>query len=63
MRRAFADLVLGRLLVLLAALALGGCGVGSGDSDPEGATLAVTATSAARVLLEKRAERSPAARR
>ena len=34
--------IIGALLVLLGALALGACGVGAGDSDSEGATLTVS---------------------
>ena len=51
--------ILGALLVLLGAVALGACGVGAGDSDPEGATLTVTRDFGRRVLIEKRAETVP----
>jgi hypothetical protein len=51
--------ILGALLVLLVAVALGACGVGSGDSDPEGATLTVSRDFGRRVLTEKRAETVP----
>jgi hypothetical protein len=51
--------ILGALLVLLGATTLGACGVGAGDSDPEGATLTVSRDFGRRVLTEKRAETVP----
>ena len=38
---------------------LGGCGLGSGDSDPQGATLTVTRDFGRRVLIEKRVQELP----
>jgi len=46
-------------LLALAALAAGGCGVGAGESDREGATLTVTRDFGARVLLQRRAAEVP----
>jgi hypothetical protein len=51
--------ILGALLVLLAAVALGACGVGAGDSNPGGATLTVSRDFGRRVLTEKRTETVP----
>jgi hypothetical protein len=51
--------ILGALLVLLGAVALSACGVGAGDSDPEGATLTVSRDFGRRVVTEKRAETVP----
>jgi uncharacterized protein DUF4430 len=51
--------ILGALLVLLGAVAFSACGVGSGDSDPKGATLTVSRDFGRRVLIEKRAETVP----
>jgi hypothetical protein len=51
--------ILGALLVLLGAVALGACGVGSGDSDSDGATLTVSRDFGRRVVTERRAETVP----
>lgn len=51
--------ILGALLVLLGAVAFSACGVGSGDSDPEGAALTVSRDFGRRVLIEQRAETVP----
>jgi hypothetical protein len=51
--------ILGALLVLLGALALGACGVGAGDSDSEGATLTVSRDFGRQVLTERRVEAVP----
>lgn len=51
--------IIGALLVLLGALALGACGVGAGDSDPEGATLTVSRDFGRRVLTERRVDTLP----
>jgi hypothetical protein len=52
-------LILGALLLLLGAVAFGGCGVGAGESDSQGATLTVSRDFGHRVLTEKRAETVP----
>jgi uncharacterized protein DUF4430 len=49
------------VLLILAGLAQGGCGVGAGESNPEGATLTVTRDYGRRVLLEKRTGEVPGA--
>jgi hypothetical protein len=46
-------------LLVLAALAVGACSVGAGDSDPQGATLTVTRDFGQRVLVERRADEVP----
>ena len=46
-------------LLVLAALAAGGCGVGAGESEREGATLTVTRDFGARVLLQRQAAEVP----
>jgi hypothetical protein len=51
--------IIGALLVLLGALALGSCGVGAGDSDSEGATLTVSRDFGRRVLTERRVDTLP----
>ena len=49
------------LAALLAAMALSGCTVGAGESDPEGATLTVTRDFGRGALLEARADTVPEA--
>jgi hypothetical protein len=51
--------ILGALLVLLGALALGACGVGAGDTDSEGATLTASRDFGRQVLTERRADTVP----
>jgi hypothetical protein len=51
--------ILGALLVLGAAVALGACGVGAGDANSEGATLTVSRDFGRRVLTERRVETVP----
>jgi hypothetical protein len=46
-------------LLALAAAALGGCSVGSGDSSPQGASLTVTRDFGARVMVGKHADTVP----
>jgi hypothetical protein len=46
-------------LLVLAALAVGACSVGSGDSDPAGATLTVSRDFGRRVLVQQRADGVP----
>ena len=49
------------VLLTFAGLAQGGCGVGAGESNPEGATLTVTRDFGRRVVLEKRTGEVPGA--
>jgi hypothetical protein len=53
------SLALGFALLVLAGLAAGGCTVGAGEPDSEGATLTVTRDFGRRVLLEQRADTVP----